>query len=157
MTTSTLHARRRAVLAALLATGAISFPACGGDTASSGADQPNQVSESEFSSARDAYDLELAGCLREKGLDVKDPKPGEGIQESSPEINAAASECMAELGDPPTVALSKEGEAEQRKVQLEQTECLRAKGYDVEDPGPGEALTVPENAKQADVDACFAG
>jgi hypothetical protein len=159
MTTPSLHARRRAVLAALLAAGLVSLPACGADERepASGTKPANQVSERDFSSARDAYDLELAGCLREKGLDVKDPQPGQGIQESSPEINAAASKCMAELGDPPSVALSKADEAEMRKVQLEQAACLRDKGYDVKDPSPQEALTVPEDATQEDVDACFAG
>lgn len=159
MTTPPLHARRRAVLAALLAAGLVSLPACGaGEDAPASGDTPrNQVSERDFSSARDAYDLKLAGCLRGKGLDVKDPAPGMGIQESSPEINAAASKCMAELGDPPAVAPSKAGEAAARKLQLEQAACLRDKGHDVRDPSPEEALTVPENATQEDIDACFAG
>jgi hypothetical protein len=159
MTSSTYHARRRAVLAALLATGAISLTACGAgkDTAKPDPSKPNQVSESDFSSARDAYDLKLAGCLRAKGLDVADPAPGKGIQESSPEINAAASKCMAELGDPPTVTPSKAGKAELRKVQLKQTACLREKGYDVEDPTPDGALMVPEDATQEDIEACLAG
>ena len=159
MSTPSLHARRRAVLAALIAAGLVSLPACGADETApaSRATPGNQVSERDFSSARDAYDLELAGCLRGKGLDVKDPKPGQGIQESSPEIVAAASKCMAELGDPPTVAVSKSGEAARRKVALEQAACLRGKGYDVKDPSPDQALIVPENATQEDVDACFAG
>jgi hypothetical protein len=159
MTTPSLHARRRAVLAALIAAGLVSLPACGSaETPPASGGQPrNQVSEQDFSSARDAYDLELAGCLRGKGLDVKDPQPGQGIQESSPEIAAAASKCMAELGDPPSVAMSKADEAELRKVQLEQAACLRGKGYDVKDPSPQEALTDPEDATQEDVDACFAG
>lgn len=158
MTTSTLHARRRAVLAALIVTGAVSLPACGGeDPAAPTPSGANRVSEQNFSAARDAYDVKLAGCLRGKGLDVKDPAPGQGIQESSPEINAAASKCMAELGDPPTVAPSKADQAEGRKLLLEQTRCLREKGYDVEDPGPEMALTIPEDATQEDVDACFAG
>lgn len=139
--------------------GAVSLSACGDgeSTATPPAGQPNQVSESEFSSARDAYDLKLAGCLREKGHDVKDPKPGEGIQESSAEINAAASECMAEIGDPPTVAPSKQEAAKQRQRLLDQVKCLREKGYEVEDPGSEMAFTIPEDAKQEDVDACFAG
>jgi hypothetical protein len=160
MTTSTFHARRRAVLAALIASGAISLTACGAGedpAAPQSGGQPNQVSDSDFSSARDAYDLKLAGCLREKGFDVKDPAPGQGIQEASPEINAAASKCMAELGDPPSVAPSKEQEAEQREAQLKQTACLREKGYEVEDPSPNTPLSVPENVTQKDLDTCFAG
>jgi hypothetical protein len=146
------------VLAALIATGAISLTACGAgkDTATPDTSKPNQVSERDFSSARDAYDLKLARCLRSKGLDVADPEPGKGIQESSPEINAAASKCMAELGDPPAVAPSKAGKAELRKVQLKQTACLREKGYDVDDPGPDASLIVPKNASQEDIEACLA-
>jgi hypothetical protein len=64
---------------------------------------------------------------------------------------------MAELGDPPSVAPSKAGEAARRKAQLKQTACLREKGYEVEDPGPDAALSVPENATQEDIEACLAG
>lgn len=157
MTATTFQARRRAVLAALIAAGVVSLPGCGGAESASPPAKANQVSEQDFASARDEYDLELARCLREKGHDVKDPEPGQGIQESSPEINADASKCMAELGDPPTVARSQADEAAARKRQLEQAACLREKGYDVEDPTPEQALTIPEEATQEAIDACFAG
>ena len=155
MTTRSLHARRRAVLAALIAAGLVSLPACGtSDSAPASGEQPrNQVSEQDFEGARDAYDLKLARCLRGKGFDVNDPEPGQGIRESSPEINAAGSKCMAELGDPPMVAKSKSDEAETRKRLLEEAACLREKGYEVEDPSSG-ALTIPENTTQEDMDAC---
>ena len=52
-----------------------------GPTSASGGEGAS-VSDAAFQAARDAYDLELAQCLRDKGLDVKDPQPGQGIQES---------------------------------------------------------------------------
>jgi hypothetical protein len=109
--------------------------------------------EAEFSAARDAYDLKLAECLRGKGFDVKDPEPGMGIQESSEEINAAASICMQEIGDPP-VYESPLSDTELHEVYLALAECYRDLGYEVVDPRIGEAFVIPETATDADMAAC---
>ncbi|WP_210491923.1 hypothetical protein [Patulibacter sp. SYSU D01012] len=153
----------RAGLAAAVAAGAFFVAGCGsGSPSDGGAQTPEKapagthVSERDFSSARDAYDLKVARCLRGKGFDVKDPQPGKGIQESSPEIDAAGSDCMHEIGDPPAVQLTKAQEAKRQQTALEEAACLRAKGYDVQDPTADSALAVPPDAKDADVDACLA-
>lgn len=153
--TTTRRALRPVAVAALVAASLGTLTACGAEeqTPAAGDEPRQQVSEESFSSARDAYDVKLAGCLRSKGHDVADPAPGQGIQESSPAINASASECMRELGDPPAVVRSKADEAEMLKQQLAEAECLREKGYEVEDPAGG-ALVIPEDATEADMNAC---
>jgi hypothetical protein len=111
--------------------------------------------EAEFSAARDAYDLKLAECLRDKGLDVKDPEPGMGIQESSEEITAVASICMQEIGDPP-VYDSPLSDTELHDAYLEQAECYRQLGHNAVDPQAGEVLVIPETATDQDIAECSA-
>jgi hypothetical protein len=38
---------------------------------------------------------------------------------------------------------------------LQRTQCLRDRGYEVDDPKPGTALAVPEDVTKHDLDACF--
>ena len=111
------------------------------------------LSEDDFSAARDAYDLALAQCIREQGVDVRDPRPGEGFQESGPEVQAAASTCMAELGPPPTYDFTEEDRLAMREQQLALAECLRGLGYDVADPAPDTAIAI-QGVPDADFAAC---
>jgi hypothetical protein len=128
-------------------------PSAGGSDTTEGSGGATPTDEASFSAARDAYDLKLAECLRGKGLDVKDPEPGMGIQESSEEINAAASICMQEIGDPP-VYESPLSDTELHEVYLALAECYRDLGYEVVDPRIGEAFVIPETATDADMAAC---
>ena len=107
-----------------------------------------------FSAARDAYDLKLAQCLRDAGFDVKDPQPGEGITETGDDLNAAASVCMAELGDPPRPDAQMD-ETEALNTMLGWAECLRDRGIEVVEPRLGEAFVLPDNASEEDVEACI--
>lgn len=100
---------RSSRLLALFATPALLFalvacspggPGDAGADTSSATDAP--TTQEEFEIARDDYDRNLAECFRDKGLDVKDPEPGEGITEDGPEIQEAFPECSAEVGDPPS-------------------------------------------------------
>lgn len=113
----------------------------------------NTVTDENFSAERDKYDLKLASCLRGKGMDVKDPRPGEGITEDSPEIREAASVCMKELGDPPTPAV-KPGTAEYEKQQRAFISCLRERGNSITEPKQGDALSIPESVTDEDLAAC---
>ncbi|QYF73179.1 hypothetical protein [Cryobacterium sp. PAMC25264] len=122
-----------------------------GPTSASGGD--GAVSDAAFQAARDAYDLKLAQCLRDKGLDVKDPEPGQGIQESSPEINEAASTCMTEIGDPPTFASSM-SDAEALTLHLKWADCFRKAGFGVTEPTSGQAFVIPNDASDEVVAAC---
>lgn len=113
------------------------------------------VSDVDFSAARDAYDLKLAQCLRDRGLDVADPQPGQGITESSEAITAAAGECMSEIGDPPTPGTTMT-DAEYLELTAVWADCFRGLGYEVGTPKPGDAFAAPEEATQQDLDTCFA-
>jgi hypothetical protein len=119
----------------------------------SGGSGGSAASDAEFSAARDAYDLKLAQCIRGKGLDVKDPQPGQGIQESSEEINAAASICMKEIGDPP-VFESPMDDSEILATHLKWAACFRELGYEVEEPVSGQAFVSPADATDEDYATC---
>ena len=131
----------------------------GGAVPSSGAasEPPSSspvVGDAEFSGARDAYDLTLAQCLRDKGFQVADPVPGEGIQETSVEINEAALECMDEIGDPPA-AESAMSDTEMLAVWLDEAECFRDLGFEVEEPALNLAYSVPADATPDQVASCI--
>lgn len=125
-------------------------------SSSEGAGSPSgpTANESEIGAARDAYDLKMAQCLRDKGLDVKDPKPGEGITEDLPGINEAAAECRDEIGDPP-VSDTRVDSAAVLKVSLEWAACLRDLGYEVEEPKLEQAFIVPDSVTEEDSAACL--
>lgn len=144
-----------ATAAILLTLAGCSAPAeYGGPTSSStSGGEGAAVSDADFSAARDAYDLKLAQCLRDTGLDVKDPQPGQGIQESSAEIDEAASTCMREIGDPPTVA-SPLSDAEILSTYLVWADCFRDAGFEVVEPVSGQAFVVPEDASAEVLAAC---
>jgi hypothetical protein len=134
----------------------IGLPACGAvssQSAEHSAGGSNTVTDENFSAERDKYDLKLAGCLREKGFDVKDPRPGEGITEDSPGIREAASTCMKELGDPPTPAI-KPGSAEYTQQQRAFISCLRERGIEITEPKQDEALSIPESVTEEDLAVC---
>jgi hypothetical protein len=153
--------RRRSWLVTLLAapTLVLALAGCAGgpdaaeQTPGGDASAGQPTTADEFSAARDAYDLELAQCLRDQGLDVKDPLPGAGITEDSPEIRAAASECMAEIGDPP----SSEGIAaspEDVERALKQAECLRELGYEIQEPTADDIGFIPAEVTDEDFETC---
>jgi len=124
-----------------------------GGAADSSAGQP--TTEAEFSAARDAYDLKLAQCFRDKGLDVKDPLPGVGITESSPEIQAAFPACSEEIGDPPTSENVKATPEDVAKA-LAQAECLRELGYEVQEPTLDDIGFIPAEVTAEDFEQCRA-
>lgn len=124
------------------------------DSPSSAADVGSgPVSDAEISAARDAYDLRLAECIRGKGVEVKDPRPGEGIRESGPEVQAASSSCISELGEPPVRPLTEEDMRQIDEQYLKTAACLRDLGYDVTDPPKGTALAL-EGVSDADFVTC---
>jgi hypothetical protein len=123
------------------------------DSGGGAAAQPS--TDAEFSAARDAYDRKLAECFRKQGLDVKDPLPGKGITEYSPEIEAAYPACAAEIGDPPSaegVTLSNED----LEKLLDQAECLREKGYDIQEPTSTDPGFIPAEVSDEDFETCRA-
>lgn len=117
---------------------------------------PNATTQagSSTASTRDEYDLLLARCLRDAGFDVKDPLPGEGISEYSPEIAEAASICMAQLGDPP-VEESSLSETEALELGLAAAACIRRLGFDFPDPTLEQPIFIPAEIPYEQVAVCF--
>jgi hypothetical protein len=154
-TTLSRSAAGVAATAALLVVlaGCAAPAASGGAAEGSGGVGGAAVSGEEFSAARDAYDLKLAECLRGKGFDIKDPLPGQGIQESSSEINEAASTCMSEIGDPPMVE-SPMSDTELLSTQLVWAQCFRELGYEAQEPTLAMAFVIPDGATDDDIAAC---
>ena len=156
---NTAHSRRpwlAMVLAgsalALALSGCTSAGSPDGTPSSSGAsEQP--LTEAEFSAARDEYDRKLAQCFRDKGLDVKDPQPGEGITEYTDEIQEAFPACTAEIGDPPTNAGMKISPEDLDKL-LERATCLREKGYDIQEPTIDDPGFIGAEVTDEDFEAC---
>ncbi|MFE6646664.1 hypothetical protein ACFVJS_08895 [Nocardioides sp. NPDC057772] len=137
--------------AALLALG-LTLTACGGDDtggiASAGGDGTADSDASAAAGEEGGGDreqmLKFTKCLREHGLDVEDPPPGEGLrlqfggggQKVDRETVQAAMEACQEYapqgqmgGDNP----------EMREAMLEMAECMRENGVeDFPDPQPGQ-------------------
>lgn len=163
-----LHTRTRRWAAALLAVPALALAlsACGPGTAPATPAGPSTSSSASGSSGgggqaageadpeRDAYDLKLAGCLRDQGLDVKDPAPGEGITETGPEYEAAAAKCREVIGDPPVYDWTPQELDRLHDAYLAEAQCYRDLGYDVKDPGPDDAIAIPEGLTDEEFLSC---
>lgn len=111
--------------------------ASGGGTRSA----PASASASPSGSRQDQL-VAFAGCMREHGIEVADPAPGdENVQlppgtKGDTRTQKALAECQGLLG-----AGGKEGTdatAQDKAVRL--ARCLREKGLDVADPEPGKPL-----------------
>jgi hypothetical protein len=125
-----------------------------GSSTGTAADQPG--TDAEFKTARDAYDRKLAECFRDQGLDVKDPLPGEGIAEDTPEVRDAYPTCAAEIGDPPSsagVTLT----AEELDKLLDRASCLRDLGYEIQEPTATNPGFVGGEVTEEDFETCHTG
>lgn len=148
-----------AALCALLA-------ACGGEEESPGAAVASVPDESTASSdagsgtapgttgddkevspkERQEAMLEFARCMRKNGVDMKDPKPGEGLalrveKGQEKKMEKAQKACQPILrnviGEP-----SAEERAAMEEASLEFARCMREHGVDVPDPKPGEGIRI---------------
>jgi hypothetical protein len=160
-----------ATLGATIALGlcALLLASCGsGSTASSagGGDQPD-----------DEAALEFAQCMREHGVDVPDPQPGEGpitfgstrgpgegkgpTTESAgplsdPQGREAFEACQDKLGDA-APDISEEERQEMQDAALRFAQCMREHGVDMPDPqfqdGPGGGILMRLDAGNVDTDS----
>jgi len=148
---------RRLITLAASATLALALAGCSTPEPRAGTDTGTGplVTDSDLSAARDAYDLEMAQCLRDKGFDIKDPAPGEGIQEYSDAIWAGMGECTDLIGDPPVSDVPFD-DAARLESALIWADCFRDLGYEVVEPKLGEAFAAPEKSTEQDMNTCFA-
>lgn len=103
---------------------------------------------------RDEMMLQYAQCLREHGVDVDDPQPGQGIQlQVGPEDQATAEEAMEACEEFLPPAPPAEVDEEQMwEYMLAFAQCMRDNGVeDFADPQPGEGINIgPEVAEDPD-------
>ncbi|TDD72755.1 hypothetical protein E1262_01995 [Jiangella aurantiaca] len=99
--------------------------------------------------------LEYAQCLRDHGLDVEDPAPGEGIQLQNEGDPSNSDEALAACEDVAPPAPPEGSEDEDREDMLAFAQCMRDNGVEAfEDPKPGEGIGIgPEIVGDPDFEA----
>jgi hypothetical protein len=132
MTGARRSGARAAVIAAACST-SIALAACGGGgEAASAADQKKRAQEAS---------LKFAQCMRDNGVDVPDPKPGQpGVvvgfgrdDVENPNFRQAEEKCRKHL-EAARPELTEEQEAKFRDAALEFSRCMREEGIDFPDP-----------------------
>ena len=127
--------RIHTLIAAALTTSALTLAACGdhpstnGDSASNG---QNQMADAA---------LKYARCMRENGVDMPDPKPGQGgIRLSQPKgvsqstMRTADEACRKYLKAVKPPEMSEEQQKEFREAALANARCMREHGINLPDP-----------------------
>ena len=139
--------RIQTLLAALLLGLMLTVAGCGsdggsdGDIASATGKDSKDSTESKDSATkedREAMGLKFAKCMREHGIDMDDPKPGEGIRL---QITRDEAETMKKAQDACKQYLpQKDGASGKERIDnvLEFAQCMRKNGVeDFEDPQGG--------------------
>lgn len=142
------------LVALTLALCAVGVAACGGGSGSGGG---NTASSEEAG-------LEFAQCMREHGVEVEDPKPGQQNfaigDRSDPTSKAALAACKGKLG---SQEMSSGEQEEFKEGALALAQCLRDEGIDMGDPeflGPGKfhldiaGIDTSSPAFEAALEAC---
>jgi hypothetical protein len=133
-----LHILVRPLVAAVLTTSALALVACGNEPAGaeSAADREKAMKDAQIAFAR---------CMREHGIAMDDPKPGQrGIQLAvpdgvSPEKAQAANEaCDKHLDKIKPPEMSEEQQKQAKEAALAHSRCMREHGLDFPDPTFGE-------------------
>ncbi|MFC0597605.1 hypothetical protein [Streptomyces palmae] len=147
-----MRIRTRAALAAVPVMLTLVLTSCGSDgggddVASAGGGRKDNNPSGKADLSRDEItkmNLRFARCLRRHGLDVEDPKPGEGLGLSVNGDNKAKADQAMEAcrGDAPP-APSDEGNAKEREEMLEFARCMRENGVEsFKDPKPGQGIGI---------------
>ena len=152
---------------------ALGVVACGGSSSSAADDE----------AAREEAQLEFAQCMREHGVDMEDPQPGQGglviggVSKKGGDsgekslTDPATDEAMAACGEileDAAPELSPEEEEERKEQALAFAQCMREHGVDMPDPqfgadgkttqrigGPGSTGPAPDSPVfEAALEAC---
>jgi hypothetical protein len=123
------------LVAVTLALCVVGLVACGGGGSGSGGGR-------ESASVEEAG-LEFAACMREHGVEMEDPKPGQNIaiEDDDPTTRKALAACNGKLAN--GQELSAEEDDEFREGWLAFSQCMREGGIDLADPrfpGSGKVL-----------------
>lgn len=103
------------------------------------------------------WQLKLAACVREHGVDFPDPTSAAGQDFSLPDdmdaFLAASEACQAEIGPPPATHGRSPEQILERDLAF--AACLRENGILVDDPKLGESVRIPDGAPGTVVEQCF--
>jgi hypothetical protein len=139
--------------------------ACGGNTADDGvatASGNEAAASASPTPAVDAQDAQLkyAQCMRENGVDVKDPEPGKpvritgnGEKGNYDKVQAAQKKCQSILQEGGVAP--NQNDPERADAMLKFAQCMREHGINVPDPKPGEGLKIqaPEGGDRSKAEA----
>jgi hypothetical protein len=135
-----IHSLIRPLAAALLTTSALALAACGEGSGTGGTESAADREKKE----RDAQ-LAFAQCMREHGIDMPDPQPGErGIRLTNPKgtspakMEEADKACRKHLEGLRGPELTDEQQKEFQEAALNHARCMREHGIDFPDPTFGE-------------------
>jgi hypothetical protein len=159
---TTLTATLIATLIAILAAGC--GQSSGEDVASAGGDQPNQPSQP--AADEQAQVLAFAECMRDNGIDMPDPGPGQqglmtALQQAGghnlPPDQQQAFDQAYTTCQPLLPAFANQGHgAPDDDTMLALAECLREQGLDVPDDlySGGALHNIPQDELNAAMEAC---
>jgi hypothetical protein len=132
------HTLIRPLLAAVLITGALVVGACGEEA---GAGDGTGTEASDRGDELQEAGLKYAQCMREHGIDMPDPQPGQrGLRLAAPEgvspqkMQAADEACRKYLEAVKPPELSEEQKKEFQDAALAHARCMREHGIDFPDP-----------------------
>ncbi|MQA86164.1 MAG: hypothetical protein GEV03_16405 [Streptosporangiales bacterium] len=140
--------------AALVAAAMLTMTACGGSSEDGGVASAGEgTAKSSASANPDDQAVRFAQCMREHGVDMPDPKPGDnpglirmtpGSDTSPEEMEEARAACQeylpAPTGDP----------QEMQDQMLKYAQCMRDHGIDMPDPeGGGIRMRVPKDQAES--------
>ena len=128
-------------MAAVVVAG-LTLAACGGGGESAGAGSSGAAGAGGDRAKLEQAALKHAECMRRQGIEVPDPKPGEGgIVLSGPPSGAdpgarqrAAAKCEKYLRGVPPPKLSDEQKTAMLDGALKHARCMRRQGIDFPDP-----------------------
>lgn len=128
-------------MASAMAAAVLALSACG----ATGTGEEDRASGGEKDK-----NLQYAQCLRDNGVDVPDPKPGERVgnsfpQGTSPQKVEAALEACKKYAPPGHTKEELEGF---KKEALEITKCFRKNGVEVDDPKADGVFVPPQGEAQ---------
>ncbi len=140
------------------------FAACGGDDDSDDNSSSSSSNSSSGSSNADMImnemeenTLDLFQCLRDQGIDIKDPSfEGNGLQESMNELSQmpgaeqAAEACTEEAEKMLDVFGGQEKAEEFLEDYAQFARCMREHGYNVPDPDPNNPGTLQPDLDLSD-------
>ncbi|MGW3151736.1 hypothetical protein ACWDG1_45490 [Streptomyces sp. NPDC001177] len=138
---------------------ALTLTACsssGDDGGVASADKGKSAATAQPSKSADAREAQLkyAQCMRENGVDVKDPDPGQPLRVTGSggpgknTLEEAAKKCRKYMQNAaPGDADANDSKAHDQMVKFAQ--CMRENGVDIPDPKPGEGLKmqVPQGSQ----------